>query len=82
LLAELVRIAEKLGISSAKGLVDSHLGVIEDSTDSGVNFKSRLAAYCEPTPIAWSGRIARSEEAQESQDRVVTTIVFFQTMML
>ena len=67
----------KVGHSFRKGLVDLHLGVIEDSTDSGVNFKDRLAAYCEPTPIAWSGRIARSEEAQESQDKVVTTIGIF-----
>jgi len=43
-LAELVRMAEKLGHSFRKGLVDSHLGVIEDSTDSGVDFKDRLAA--------------------------------------
>ena len=30
--------------SSSEGLIDSRLGVIEDSTDSGVDFKDRLAA--------------------------------------
>ena len=34
----------KVGHSFRKGLLDSHLGVIEDSTDSGVDFKDRLAA--------------------------------------
>ena len=35
----------KVGHSFRKGLLDSHLGVIEDSTDSSVNFKDRLAAH-------------------------------------
>ena len=59
----------KVGHSFRRGLVDSHLGVIEDSTDNCVNFKHWLAAYCEPTPIAWSERIASSEEGQESRTK-------------
>ena len=65
----------KVGHSS-EGLIDSHLGVIEDSTDSGVDLRPLSCLPRHHTDrMEW--RIARSEEAQESQDKLVTTIGIF-----